>query len=333
MMSSNKLPIGDAPIKYLMRFYIPLMIAFLNPQEAEGWFYSSHILTKVRKKTYKLWMIFQNCNPLIIRIPLFFLSSMLIQKAQLLKAIKILIDNNCYVSLCLDFFFLNDSICFRTRHFDHSVLLYGYDEKKGVVNLCGYCFGSKIKCVEIDINNFVEAFFACKHNKVWIYKRRKRKKTNFNKRFFFLGVKGYVTSTCPIEYQIRAKSFSAIFREHYGVAAHIQLKKDLESVSSGEKIDLKLRIYSYMELAQCMVKRLEYIQKNNILVDIDTLVEKFRDLAKKYGKMLNLFIKYEISNNDYLIKRIIEIENTVCMEEKTLFYELYNEAKKQFKYR
>lgn len=329
----KKLPIGNAPIKYLMRFFVPLMIAFLNPDEVAGWFYSSHILTKVRRKTYKLWMIFQNFNPFILRIPLFFLSSFWLSEKLLMKILKVLIDHNWYILLHTDFYYLNESIFYQEKHFNHSVLVYGYDLQENTVNLCGYCFGSKIKCVDVNINNFIESFFSCKQNKAWVYRRRKRKKSKFNKRFFYLGVKGYAKSSCPLEYQVRAKSFSAMFREYYGINAHKQLKNDLVFVLNGEKKDLKLRIYAYLELAECMSERLKYLQKDALLKNTEHIIERFDLLKNEYQKMINLFLKYNLTGDKDLIKRLIVLENIQSEEEQRLYTELLNIIKVQYNYK
>ena len=329
---NKKLPIGDAPIKYLLRFYIPLMISFLNPDEVKGWFYSSYILTKVRKRTYKLWMVFQNFNPFVLRFPCFFLSSLLTKKTFLTKIVKVLINHDYYISLSLDFFYLNNSFCFGNTHFNHSVLLYGYDEQCGIVNLCGYCFDPKIKCVDVEVNNFINSFYSCKHNKAWIYKRRKRKAKSFNKRFFYLGVKGYATASCPLEYQIRAKSFSCVLREHYGIDAHKQLKSDLKCVLNGENKNLKLRIYSYLELSQCMVKRLEYIQDNKVFEIDGEIIKGFRELTDEYNSMLNMFLKFDLTQNSEIIKRLIVFEDEISEKEKALYIELYQALKRQRKF-
>lgn len=329
----KKLPLGKAPIKYLMRFFVPLMIAFINPHEVEGWFYSSYILTKVRKRTYKYWMIFQNFNPFIIRLPFLPLSSCFLHSSLLIKLIKFLIDHNWYVLLSVDFYYLKSSFYYLQKHFNHSVLLYGYDLQNNIVNLCGYCFDTKIKCVDTDISSFIKAFYSCKHNKVWIYKRRKRRKVKFNKRFFYLGVKGYAKSSCPIEYQIRAKSFSAIFREHYGIDAHIQLERDIAGIQNGEKKDLKLRIYSYIELTQCMSDRLVYLQKNNLLNNIESLMHDFDLLKLEYQKMLNLFIKFELTGNKDLVDKLIAIEKNQITKERYLYKELLDNIEKQYYYK
>lgn len=331
----KKLKIGDSPIKYLMRFYIPLMIAFQNKSEVDGWFCSSYIQTKVKKGTQKFWMIYQNFNPFVLRLPCFFLSSIFLKEKQLMKVIKLLVNSNWYISFSADFFYLNNAICYQRRHFYHSVLLYGYDEQKGIVNLCGYCFGSKIECVEVTIENFVKSFFSCKHNKTWIYRRRvkKLKKPKFSKRFFYLGVKGYALARCPLEYQLRARSLSIAWCELYGIDSHIQLKTDLNKLLYGEDKDLTLRIYAYLELARCMLYRLNYIQTNMLLYDIQHIKLGFEDLVEKYRIMLNMFIKFRITNDMGIIRRIIKLEEYTYSKEKKLYYELYITMKKQYGYR
>lgn len=326
----KKLPIGDAPIKYIMRFYVPLMISFQS-DDAEGWFCSSYILTKV-KKTNKLWMVYQNSNPFVKRFPLPFFSSRLLNVKMLKTIIKFLIDKKWYIFLNLDFFYVKNSDFFQKKHYHHSVLLHGYDEQNNIVSLCGYCFGAKIKSVDISIEDFLKAFFSCQHNQTWVYKRRKKNK-DFNKRFFYLGVRSYATSSCPIEYQLRAKSFSIKKHEYYGIKAHSQLQNDLKKILEGTDLNLTLRLYSYLELTRCMVRRLDYVQKNEILKDTQDIKIEFINLSDKYSIMLNLFLKYRLNRDLNIISKIINMEKNICLEEQELYSRLYKLMKKQYNYK
>lgn len=328
----KKLPINDSPIKYILRFFTPLMIAFQKPDEVEGWFYSSYVQTKVRKKTYKLWMIYQNYNPFVLRLPCFLVSSKAITKSILLKVIKRLIDNNWYISTCVDMFYLSSSFFYNKKHYDHAVIIRGYDILKNELQLCGYCFNSKITCINVNFDEFLISFLNCKHNRTWIYKRRKKKNKKFDMKFFYLGVKGYATSSCSLAYQIKARSFSLAYRELYGINAHIQLKDDLNKVFLGENKSVVLRLYSYFELSECMTKRLNYLESNHLLNDIEDISNGFKELSQAYMRMLNLFMKYDISKNINIIERIIAIENQTCEKEKQLYTILYKKIETQYSF-
>ena len=333
-MDAKKLPINDSPIKYLMRFFVPLMIAFQKKDDVEGWFFSTHILTKVRKKTMKHWMIIQNFNPYILKIPCFLFSSVFLKEKHLMKVIKRLINKDWYIFLSVDFTFLKESQFYNTKnHFIHSVLLYGYDENTNTVCLCGYGFGNKINCVNVSFHDFVKAFYSCSHNQTWLYKRRKTSAKKFNKRFFYLGIKNYVNGTCSLEYQLKARSPSAIWRENYGVNAHEQIKADLNKILNGESEDLLGRFYSYSELADCMVMRLEYIQAKKILLNIQEIKEGFFELKKTYINMRNYFLKYNISKDKKIIELLIQMEDEAHEKEKKLYESLYFTTKKQFGYK
>lgn len=330
-MKKMELPIVDSPIKYISRFYLPLMIAFQKKEEVEPWFYSSYILTKVKKKDLKFWMIYQNFNPFVYRIPFAFLCSLFIKKKYLLNILKLLIKYGWYVFTSVDLFYLKNSNCYNKKHYNHSVIVFGYDEISNKMQLCGYCFGPKITCIDVSFSEFYESFKACKHNKTWIYHRRRNVKKKFDKRFFYLGVKSYATGTCKLEYQIKAKSISIGFLEYYGVEAHRQLMIDLRRELSDEcQRNIKLRIYSYWELSKCMVSRLEYLEKKRILIHTQHIKEGFIKLAENYNVMLNLFLKYKINKDLKVISKIIELEEQAYLKEKKLYSELYVLCEKQF---
>lgn len=328
----KSLYIGDSPIKYVMRFYIPLMIA-LSDANAENWFCSSYINTKV-KKNNESWMIYQNHNPFVIRFPFPFFSSTLLTKTTLQKKIQWLIEHGYYISVFLDFYYLKGSIYYLKKHYFHSVLLYGYDfsESKKIF-LSGYCFGTKIKAVEMSYNDLADAFFACRKNKTWIYKKRKVKKKKFDMRFFYLGIKNYLFSSCSFAYQFKSRSFSIPFLEIYGIKAHSQLKSDLMNspVSNCERITI--RICSYCELTKAMIKRLKYIEDNKMLIETSDIKELFLQLLFKYEHMLNLIIKFRITGNYGLINKIITLEEDAYKQEEIAYERLYSLLKEQWGYK
>lgn len=329
----KQLSIGDAPIKYLLKFYIPLMITFKQSDEVEEWFHHSFILTKTKIHKSKSWTIVNDYNPYVSRVRCLGLSAKILKKNTVMKLLKNLINNNYYISLNLDFFYLKNSFAFQKLHFNHQILLYGYDDEKERIYLCGYCFGSKIRCIEIDTNSFLNSFFSCNHNNVWVYKRRKKKKINFNMKSFYLGIKSYATSTYPLIYQIRTKNFSFSNKERYGIDVHIELKTKLINDINDEKSDIKLRIYCYMEMAQCMVIRLDYIRKNKLLKDIDKIIYGFNELKKKYDIMLRLYMKYMITNDKNILCKVIDIEDELLKEEKNLYTNLYNKIQQQYSFK
>ena len=320
----KKLKIGDSPIKYLMRFYVPLMITFLKPEEVEEWFCSAYILNKVKKNTLDKWMICQNYNPFIIRLPLFLLSFKIVPSKVKIKVFYYLIQKEFYIFMDVDLYHLKKSFYYKKKHFYHSVLLYGYDSSKNIVNLSGYCFGSQIQNLEVDINDFAASIKFCKNNKIWIYKRRNNKTIKFNERLFFLGVKSYATAKCPLEYQLRTKSFSINSKEYFGIDTHLEMEKNLKHILNGQNDeDLTGRIFAYLEMSQCMVKRLDILQKNKIRWNLDVFKIGFIELSNNYRKMLNLYIKYKLTGNVRVLEKIVELENIIVGKERKLYMDLY----------
>lgn len=332
-MFHKELEINDAPIKYLLRFYLPLMISFQNKNQAESWFMSSYIQTKVKKNSLDSWVVYQNFNPFIYRIPNPIVSKKFCDQKLLFSWIEYLINHNWYILINVDLFYLQNSNCYQKKHFDHSIIISGYDKAKKTVNLCGYCFSQKISIIEVSVDELYLAFKHCQCNKTWIYHRRNRKGINFKKRFFYLGVKGYATGTCPLEYQFYARSFSLSKFEYYGVEAHVQLISDLSKLIEGTcKRDVILRIYAYLELNRCMIARLEYLENMKILIGIDEIKTDFFLLGEKYTIMQNLFIKYKKSKNKNLLERILDLEKQIYIDEKNAYEKLYMSCKEQFGY-
>ena len=157
-MNKRELEITDAPIKYLLRFYLPLMIAFLNKEQVEPWFYSSYIQTKVKRKGYNSWVVYQNFNPFICRMPNPMMTSFFMNQRFFLFMVENMIKFNWYTLINVDLFYLKGSNCNNKRHYNHAVIICGLNKSLKTLKLCGYCFGPKISCVDVTIEEFYKAF-------------------------------------------------------------------------------------------------------------------------------------------------------------------------------
>ena len=81
-----------------------------------------------------------------------------------------------------------------------------------------------------------------------------------------------------------------------------------------------------------MITRLEFMEKEKILVGINGLKQDFVELSEKYTIMLNLFLKYKKVLDQDIIKKILTLEREVYEKEKAAYYKLYIICKDQFGY-
>ena len=328
-ISKQVLNINDSPLKYIMRFYVPTMIAFQKEEEALPWFSSVYIQTKTRKNNKDRWMVYQNTNPFVTRLPLCFFSLIKKNAEFLFSVIKYLLLKEWYIFLNVDFFYLTEIKKDDKSHFNHSILVYGFDEEKQQMYLTGYCLGNKIETIEVSYEKFWQALSKCKKNDVWIYKRRKNVRAQFDYQFFCQGVEDYVKSKSSLKYQIKARSLSLPHIDCYGLKAHESLKKDLNDILNGDKKNVRVRIYAYFELASNMVLRLNYIKKEYHLNALEDIIKGFEFLAQSYKKVLMLYLKYEKTNNNDIILSLLDKEHESYELERQLFLSLLKEIDKK----
>ena len=337
------LPVGDAPIQYLMRFYTPMMITFLDKEEVLPWFSSSFFLIRTQNKkrpdglySYR-WMIQKNRNPFICKFPSPFFYPSMMKEEKLKQRVKQMIDNDWYVMLHVDLYELEPFEYYQKNHFVHSILLYGYDEEKQSVFLRGYCFGASIVTIEVDFASFSRAFFGSKKNDVWIFRRKKlRHPVKFDKKLFFKTVKANATGRCPgLYYQLVTRSPLVPFGSYYGYKAHADLQQSMQRLLEGDPyVNPEIRLYSYKEMAQCMCMRLDYIRTQFPCDELDAARAAFEALKKKYTVMLNLWLRIRVTERtEKASERMAELEQQAFQMEKQAFENLYSALKKLWGYR
>ena len=89
------------------------------------------------------------------KIPPFELSN---NKIDIVDLIQKSIDNNCYVELLLDEFYISDRPAFQKCSYFHNNLINGYDEDKKLINIIGYNEKGKFIKSEISYDNFKLSF-------------------------------------------------------------------------------------------------------------------------------------------------------------------------------
>jgi len=196
------------------------------------------------------------------------------------------INNDLYVALYLDEFYIEDRWAYNDRKWEHENLIFGYDLERKVFNMIGYRGANrKFEASEISFDVFIQAYNDCDRtnqyyrNQLYLIRKVVRAEDiyeinyKFNLDFVIRSLEEYVQSADS------SKNF-AMFQNNlshlgFGLDVYKYLKANLTEFW----FDFR-SMHVLWEHKNCMLARLEYMHANGYLEE-----ESFQYLHKSYSEM------------------------------------------------
>lgn len=329
-MGKNVMPYVIPIVKGYQNIAFPLSVSFLN----EGfvpWFYSNFIQIRCRKHFQKpfgssdqqLRLNFYGhtylhkypnldicaMNPDLYRAFSFSIIDFLMKN----------IDAGFYVKTNWDEFYIRDRLCFQKEHFDHDVLVYGYDAEEETVYTLGYNKNSQYETSKVSFRDFEQAH-AAGGNYTICFRNKRNWSSAFDLESAVELLRQYVQSENTAKIQNNPDESTAFI---YGLRVYECLSAYVEAVSNRCMRYDQRAFYSLWEHKKCMLSRLEYMSSLGY-ADPSCLLQ-YADIEQKSRLLLNMFMKAEFMESiDHLesinlINRIRkEIARLANMEEEAL---------------
>lgn len=243
-------------------------------------------------------------------------------KIDIIEFIKVYIDNNYYFSGYIDEYYITDRKAYLKYHWAHDIFIYGYDDDKKIFYTSGYGKENIFKSTEVTYENFLKSFInnnQCKDKYYWtdnIYFFKKNNQTSYplNIRLIYKLLEEYVFSRNSSENYSRYST--DITNMSFGVSVYETLIEYCELLLN-EKVQVDLRIPNLLfEHKKCMKLRVAYIIRYyNAGTDYDFLYNQYENIERKTKLFQSLLIKYSLTKNKDIIKRIIKLLNEIKVQE------------------
>lgn len=351
-MSEKILPLGEPIIKCFLYDAYPMSI-LATDTDYLPWFYSNYIQLCCHKNYLvedscfyenRLWHYnryipqnkddFQKKNGVFVEffapkqalsspwIKLENMSWSIINKSNIdiIKFIKLHIDDNYYFYGFVDEYYIKDRNAYNKYHFTHDILVYGYDDK----NFYTKCYNKigNYASLELSFIDFYEAFIHNDFSKdkyywtddVYFIKKNVQTKYSLNINLISKSLNEYIYSENSAEKFTRY--CDPINNMLFGMSIYDGLKEYFELlVAEKEKGDIRIPNL-LLEHKNCMKLRIDYIadyfcDKNKY----DFYSKQYVEIAKKILLCQNLMIKYSYKKDNNIIRRISNLFNEIREQE------------------
>ena len=247
----------------------------------------------------------------------------------IIKYVISCIDQNLYVALHLDEFYMEDRWAYKSRKWDHENLIFGYDLERQIFHIIGFKgTNRKFEASEISFEVFKKAYDQCddRHLNSWrsliLLIRKVEKAVDPFKGTYAFDL-DLVIDTIEefLESRDATRKFS-MFQNRlahfvFGLEVYDSIKTNLPNFS----FDFR-PLHVLLEHKNCMVERIQYLKDNGYLAEdaYTYLHESYSKMARTCMIMRNMQLKYIATdareNDSRLLDEIITKLDQLAVFEK-----------------
>lgn len=326
------LPIFAPPITSYQMIALPLTVAMANVN-FENWFYSNYIQVRcINRKHYNACGHKDNALHYSLYSPEVWAVDLLEHidiegKAQLflfksMALIRDIIDSGWYIYTNADTFYINGSDTYMKYHYDHDLLIYGYDDD----HLYLYRYGdSKLTSHKIFFEDFITSYFSkyCQNteyrSKAILFKPNDEK---------------YEVNVEKIKWQIHdyldgvetfAREYPNVFNPGSLSALGVNTYREFDNLliyilANDDKFLRRTDLFAFYEHKKLMYDRVLFLKDKKILAADDQIIEGLQQIYKKANNIMMLGLKMNRMQgqverqNDILYKLMTDIQNIRTQE-------------------
>lgn len=244
------------------------------------------------------------------------------------------IEEQYYVIIHLDWFYLPGSALYQSQNYMHPVLIYGFDKELQQLYVGDFNANARFSFYQLSFSDVLKSFECSETgrkmtfvnerylyiNDIILYKNRTSMKYSFNMDIFRKALEDFLDSVnisnvyAQGDYCYFASALFGInsFRE----AGNMMNMKYREF----ESIYLNYKVFTVpLERTHLMLKRLAYLKEKKGVLIPDSLVNEFSELYNHYRILLSMVIKCNLlKNNQSMMLKIINNIQSISYEEERL---------------
>ncbi|AIQ56962.1 hypothetical protein [Paenibacillus borealis] len=336
-MSRKVLPIKKPLVKCYLYDACPLSI-LANTEDYLEWFYSNYIQLFCSKNILEdgyLFLEFYGKNQAFTSpwLQNQHLSGYALVKTQQ-DIIKFIIDNidlGYYFYGHLDDFYVPFRMGYRTFHYLHDLMIYGYDEEENVFLVMAYDKNALFGHFEISFDTFKQGFsldYSMTTNKpywydwVYLFKFNNHGQYNFDLKLVEELLHDYLFGINTSEKHRASSNPWPNENKAFGMEVYQYLKMYFMHLLN-RKIEFDIRITSILvEHKRSMLGRIKYIHEKGYLQGLEPLYERYVEVEKTFITFQGLMIKYRVTGKRACIDKIINSLDDIAQKEKMILSEL-----------
>lgn len=234
-------------------------------------------------------------------------------KINIIEFIICFIDDDNYIDVELDEFYVPDRDAFETLHRAHSNLIFGYDRLNRTFDISGYTSGSIYKSGKITFEQFEKAYIRSFDTKISLLKPHSYYTFTFNIETVKQQLIGFLNSSDTLaDLAINRNPQIDIV---YGLDVYDYLIQNLLYARN----DIR-PLYLIYEHKKIMLMRLQYMNRHNIISSdlFDYIYPEYKALEKLALVARNLHLKNIATHSIKYMDKIIESLKIIKNKEKNL---------------
>ena len=219
-----------------------------------------------------------------------------------------------YCDVWLDVFYIPGKTGYGTNHFSHGLLVYGYDSIKSILHTISYNSNGFYRNIDVEISNFEKACSNEFLTKISLLKNKPGVNAKYSKKNICEKLKNYIDS---YHYDVETSFNKNTSDQYVQYNACLKFSEYIESILNNDADIPSTAIYSYTEHKRLMAWRINYLMKRENLVseEITNIGINITTISKR---LLNLSLKYNMTNNQKYKKRIVDMINLLNSSEKAM---------------
>ncbi|MGN6713916.1 hypothetical protein [Anaerocolumna jejuensis] len=254
------------------------------------------------------------------------------------------VDMGYYIYLLLDQYYIKCTSYYQKKMFKHPTLIYGYNLIEDTIDIADFYENGKYKFTYDVCTNIEKAFQTkddwydfysyryCCFDDIILFKNNERCPFKFDLKKVIISLEDYINSRNPYDNEVSYESqFYSSSEYSFGINIYETIRCFLIScLNDSKKIPPQI-FYIPLDHKALMIERIKYLYINKYLMNIDNLNNKFKEVMFLVNELLFLTIKYNITNEKKIVRKIISLISPLVEKEIFAFQLLLYELKKSLK--
>lgn len=288
---------------------------------SENWMYSNFIQYYVKKNNlfvsgeellvYKDHVNFISTVPTLQHYKISEHILHMFTKKSLIEALIDFLDNDFYIILLLDRSYIQESRNYKKSPFVHMTLIYGYDEDNEVFYIADNNNYGKYDFVQYQFEDVANAFKAMNYNDfrdtqtINLVRPFNHIHYNFDLDYLIKELKFYLSSYDLKDTYLKDwNTYNPLNYGHDGEVIeyyNLGIYEYLKEIVKRENNYIGIQPFHLVwENKKFMLKRIEFLNKRGYIENIEKLLKHANRLIDHLQTILNLVLKYNITNNNKL---------------------------------
>ena len=229
------------------------------------------------------------------------------------------IDQDYYVQLYVDEFFIPDRGSYRRRHFIHEILIFGYDGKDQSYDIIGYRRNGDYSSSQVTFSELEQALRSAEQNMdlnymsyISLFKYKPDVDFDFDVRLVAEQIDDYLCA------RNTSRRFRLIVKPEvglYGMDTYESLKDYLQFLRDHHDYADIRPLHILWEHKKCMRLRIQYLETHNYLDASDHFSRRYAQIEQESGTLRMMMLKFKRKGDRALLERIIVNLERISSEE------------------